>query len=293
MLTPTNSLPTAPAAVAWLARVADAILALGDDRARPATDGQTGRVGHNPADLVMVIATTQQVSQRAVIVTASEPETHAGQQHGADSRTGGDYTMSITSTLGRAAGVAAGAAGIAGLSLAGVASASTGPAGAAPSTVRATPPVNPPDRCSIQASNGDYLTAVGGGDRTTDVIHTDATQVQAWEKFTFIDSGDGAPDIHYGIQTTNGHYLTAVGGGDRTTDVIHSDATLLQAWEKFTLVFLGHGRYAIQTIDGHYVTAVGGGGRITDTIHTDATQVGAWEEFHLTCAHRPPPVKSS
>jgi hypothetical protein len=199
--------------------------------------------------------------------------------------------MNMTSTLRRATGVAAGAAGIAGLSLAGVASASTGPA--APSTVRVTPPVNAPDTCSIQTTNGDYLTAVGGGGRITDVIHTNATRVGSWEKFAFINSGDGAPDIHYGLRTTNGHYLTAVGGGDRITDVIHSDATLLQAWEKFTLVFLGHGRYAIQTIDGHYITAVGGGGRTTDTIHTDATRVSTWEEFHLTCRHRPPPVKSS
>ncbi len=36
---------------------------------------------------------------------------------------------------------------------------------------------------SIQTINGHYLTAVGGGGRTTDAIHSDATRVGSWEKF--------------------------------------------------------------------------------------------------------------
>ena len=36
----------------------------------------------------------------------------------------------------------------------------------------------------IQTLDGHYVTAVGGGGRTTDTIHTDATRVGAWEKFT-------------------------------------------------------------------------------------------------------------
>ena len=41
------------------------------------------------------------------------------------------------------------------------------------------------DGFAIQTIDGHYLTAVGGGGRTTDVIHSDATQVQAWEIFRF------------------------------------------------------------------------------------------------------------
>ena len=37
--------------------------------------------------------------------------------------------------------------------------------------------------CTIRAFDGHYLTAVGGGGRTTDVIHSNATQIQAWEEF--------------------------------------------------------------------------------------------------------------
>ncbi|MGZ3775665.1 MAG: fascin domain-containing protein [Pseudobdellovibrionaceae bacterium] len=140
-----------------------------------------------------------------------------------------------------------------------------------------------PVTCAIRTYNGHYLTAVGGGGRTTDVIHTDATHRLAWEKFTLIDSRDGSPNIHYGIRTVNGHFLTAVGGGGRITDVIHSDATHILDWEKFSLISLGRGWYAIQTHTGNYVTAVGGGGRITDTIHTDATKIGSWEKFYFVC----------
>jgi hypothetical protein len=155
--------------------------------------------------------------------------------------------------------------------------------GIAPASVASAAPIAAPRSCTVQTVDGHYVTAVGGGGRITDVIHTDAVRAAAWEQFTLIDSADGSPSTHYGIRTVNGHYLTAVGGGGRITDVIHSDATRLQAWEKFTLIPLGNGWSAIQTINGHYLTAVGGGGRITDTIHSDATRVAAWEMFRVQC----------
>jgi hypothetical protein len=142
---------------------------------------------------------------------------------------------------------------------------------------------NAPITCAIQTYDGHYLTAVSGGGRISDVLHTDATQIGAWEKFTLVDSGDGTPNIRYGILTVNGHYLTAVGGGGRITDVIHSDATQLQDWEKFTMISLGNGWYGIQTINGHYLTATGAGGNINDTIHSDAVRIDQWEQFRLIC----------
>ena len=145
---------------------------------------------------------------------------------------------------------------------------------------------NGPTVCSFQTVNGHYLTAVGGGGRTSDVIHSDATQVNAWEKFTLIDSRTGASNIEYGIQTKSGNFLTAVSGGGRTTDVLHSNATNLLGWERFTLNSLGGGWFAIQTMIGRYLTAVDGGGRISEVIHSDATQVQAWEKFKVTCGLR-------
>ena len=86
----------------------------------------------------------------------------------------------------------------------------------------------------IRAFDGHYLTAVGGGGRTTDVIHSDAAQLRGWEKFTVtkVPSAPGAQTL-YTIGTVDGHYLTAVGGGGRTTDTIHSDATVANGWEQF------------------------------------------------------------
>ncbi|MFE0148990.1 hypothetical protein ACFWY5_17715 [Nonomuraea sp. NPDC059007] len=55
------------------------------------------------------------------------------------------------------------------------------------------------------------ITTVGGGGRVTDVIHTDATQRLAWEKFALVPVGNG----FHAIQTINGRFLTAVGGGRR------------------------------------------------------------------------------
>ncbi len=173
--------------------------------------------------------------------------------------------MSIRSKLAGAAAMTVAAVAVGGLGAPAVASA-------------ATPgPLN----CTFQTVNTrNYVTAVGGGGRTTDVIHTDATRVGSWERFTLVPVGDG---VHYGIRTSNGHYLTAVGGGGRTSDAIHSDAPWLRGWEEFTLTRWGGDGYVIQTIDGHYLTAVGGGGRTSDVIHTDATQVGSWERFFLFC----------
>lgn len=144
-------------------------------------------------------------------------------------------------------------------------------------------PLNGPQTCSIQTMTGNYLTAVGGGGRIWDVLHTDATRVGGWEKFTLIDAGDGTPNVRYGIRTAGGRYLTAVGGGGRITDVIHSDATQIHGWEKFTLIALGGGIYAIQTNDGHFLTATGGGGKISDAIHSDSTHVMGWEKFRVSC----------
>ncbi|WP_185844925.1 PASTA domain-containing protein [Nonomuraea sp. WAC 01424] len=173
--------------------------------------------------------------------------------------------MNLRRALGTVAGLALAAAGMAALS---------GPAWAAP-------PFATPTTCTFQTVNtGNYLTAVGGGGRTTDVIHSDATVARSWERFTLVDAGDG---VHVGIKTLTGNYLTAVNGGGLQTDVLHSDATLLRAWEKFALVRQGGDGFAIQTVDGHFLTAVGGGNRTTDVVHSDATQARAWELFRVQC----------
>lgn len=86
---------------------------------------------------------------------------------------------------------------------------------------------------ALQTSNGNYLTAVDGGGRTTDVIHSDATFITGYEKFNLLPQGYGN---WYALQTFNGNYLTAVGGGGSTTDALSSDATAIGVNEKFMLI---------------------------------------------------------
>ena len=170
--------------------------------------------------------------------------------------------MKIKHALGRAAAIAAAATGLAALGLTGVASASTSPA--------AVPAAAASVVCTIQAFDGHYLSAIGGGGRTTDVIH--ATQASTWETFT-CHSGDASPSVT-----------------DRTTTGIPDDRAPACDPKCHTLVPLGPGGgssgvYAIQTIDGHYLTAVnsGGIGSAVEAIHSNATQIQAWERFFISC----------
>jgi hypothetical protein len=129
---------------------------------------------------------------------------------------------------------------------------------------------------------GKFLTAVGGGGRTTDVIHTDAVEPRAWESFTLW--ADGATQ-NYALQTVDGHFITAVNAGGMTSDAIHSDATKILGWEMFKLVpqpQLGPAAHAIQTQRGFFLTAVGGGGHASgETIHTDAVTARDWEFYQI------------
>ncbi len=93
----------------------------------------------------------------------------------------------------------------------------------------------------IRTSNGHYVTAVNSGGLTTavtrDVLHTDATQLQDWEKFTVSSQTDGAghSDGTVAIRSFDGHYLTALGGGGHTSAAFNTNATRVGSWEKFRL----------------------------------------------------------
>ncbi len=124
-----------------------------------------------------------------------------------------------------------------------------------------------------------FLTAVGGGGRTTDTVHTDATVPRSWEMFRLWTTNASG---FYGIQTLNGNFVTAVDAGGRTTDTIHTDATTVANWELFAPVPLQYPQsgFGLKTSRSFFLTAVGGGGHNTgDTIHTDATVAQSWESF--------------
>ena len=130
---------------------------------------------------------------------------------------------------------------------------------------------------ALQTHTNNYVTAVDGGGRITDVVHTDATKIGPWEQFRLVDLGNGK----HAIQTYTGHYVTAVDGGGRRTDALHTDAHWTRIWEQFRLINRGNGKHAIQTYTGHYVKAHDGGGKTKDAMGTDITWIGDWEQFRL------------
>jgi hypothetical protein len=114
----------------------------------------------------------------------------------------------------------------------------------------------------IKTATGNYLTAVGGGGRITDTIHSDATAIGSWERFRLPPDEQGWRST---IQSVDRHYLTAVGGGGKTTDAIHTDAVKVGFWEYFWVWKcgdLGSGyQYTLHAPSGA-VFAYGGGGRV-------------------------------
>ena len=72
---------------------------------------------------------------------------------------------------------------IAGLVAVAIAAGGTFAGGASASTAQAASNA-PLQNCTFKTYNkGRYLTAVGGGGRITDTIHSDATRIGSWEKF--------------------------------------------------------------------------------------------------------------
>jgi hypothetical protein len=140
---------------------------------------------------------------------------------------------------------------------------------------------------AFQTVSGNFITAVDGGGRTSDVLHTDAVNVAAWEEFRIAHTGSLSA-FSVSIQTTSNNFLTAVGLGGKTANAIHSDATAVGTWEtffirKFGNLSLGDSRYFIvDTNKNQAIAARGGGGQTQNTIQFLGTQSNfplAWACF--------------
>ncbi|ODT46633.1 MAG: hypothetical protein ABS70_00480 [Nitrospira sp. SCN 59-13] len=145
---------------------------------------------------------------------------------------------------------------------------------------------------TIKTYDGHFLTALGGGGKSTDAFHTDAVQANTWEYYYFLKCGDLGSGYQYAIRPTGTgnipgkgdfvSYLTALNGGGMASQAITAFSGL-QAGSRFRLLRQSDGSYALQTSNGvNYLTAVGGGGIASgDNLHTDARQVQAWEKFKI------------
>jgi hypothetical protein len=121
-------------------------------------------------------------------------------------------------------------------------------------------------RFVLQAANGEYVSAEGGGG---DVLNANRDAIGQWETFSLIALGNG----EVAIQTSNGHYLSAEGGGGQG---VATNRDVPGLWETFKLIELGNGNVALQAANGQYVSAVNGGGQ---GVVADRDAIGPWETF--------------
>lgn len=127
----------------------------------------------------------------------------------------------------------------------------------------------PTGQFAFQTSGGNFITAVGGGGRTTDVIHTDALGIDAWEAFQIVPTDPNGFSV--AIRTKSYNLLTAVDGGGQTSNAIRSDATAARTWETFFIRKWGAPgsgyQYVIVDADTNQaIAARDGGGQTQNTI---------------------------
>jgi len=167
------------------------------------------------------------------------------------------------------------------------------PPGGAPQPL---PAVQQAGQFAIVTSGNYFVTAVGGGNETTDVLRTNVVNPSTEEKFTlwYVPSTG-----EFGIQTLDGKFLFATNGGDlaslfpfgnQKVDTIQSTAEYIIDYERFTLIpNMGDGYptgwFGIQTVRGFYLIAVGGGGLtappVVYTNGTTATLSNPYQLFGL------------
>ena len=156
-----------------------------------------------------------------------------------------------------------------------------------------------PSYYAFETFKGSYVTAVGAGGKYVDAFHTDAKQIQDWEKFRVVKCGDIGSGFEYGILAANGSFLKAELAAGRSQGDLWLDS-YAGPQTRFKFIRQGDGTYALQTSNGaNFVTALGGGGQVqtylkcdpglsgaclsgySTIFHTDARQVQAWEKLRV------------
>ena len=86
-------------------------------------------------------------------------------------------------------------------------------------------------RVRLQASNGQYVVAVGNGGGE---VLADGSKTDASGRFTVVDANGGCVEHRdvISLQTADGFYLRAAGGGGSTVDATAPRAT---PWARFTI----------------------------------------------------------
>ena len=138
-------------------------------------------------------------------------------------------------------------------------------------------------RVRLQASNGQYMVAVGNGGGE---VRADRQRPGAWGRFIVVDRNGGCVESGdvVSLHTTDGFFLRARRGGGSTLDATAPRAT---PWARFVVRRERSRRGAVRIRDtvslqarsGAYVAAAQGGG---GTVTADRPRVGSWGRFGIT-----------
>ena len=103
----------------------------------------------------------------------------------------------------------------------------------------------PSRKISLQAWNGQYVCAEGGGGGE---VLANRNEIDEWATFDLIELKDNK----VGLRAHNGDYVCAEGGGGRE---IVASRKILSEWETFELVKLRDDKVALRVHHGQYVSA--------------------------------------
>jgi len=124
-------------------------------------------------------------------------------------------------------------------------------------------------RVSLQAANGQYLSALWGGGSDLDA---NRDLVMGWETFEVVPMGGN----RVVLKTWSGYFLCAEGGGGR--EVNATPSSVVSGCEVFEVIGLADGTVAFKAANGQYLAAEGGGG---GKIMANRDWVLAWETFRF------------
>jgi len=142
---------------------------------------------------------------------------------------------------------------------------------------------------TIQTSRNYYLSALGGGGKSSAAFHTDAVKPNGyWESFQVLKCGDLGSNYDYAIKVQNmGYPLQAFGGGSKSAVAFFLQFNSGSTAQRLRLIRQYDGSYALQTSNGvNYISAIGGGGlsgntKETDNLVANVTHVQDWEKFRI------------
>ena len=149
---------------------------------------------------------------------------------------------------------------------------------------RRAPCLRSSERIRLQASNGQYVVAVGNGGGEVLAV---GSHLGPWGEFTLVDADGGCVDSGdaVSLHTSDGFYLRAQQGGGSTLDATDPQAT---PWAQF-VARRYRGTGAIRKLDsmtlqvesGHYVCAEEGGG---GSVRADCDSHDPWATFKVSAA---------